>query len=441
MKNGDWRSIYKDKIVTSTQASQAIVSNDAIVTSEIYGIPYAFLQSLFLRGQELTNVRIYTAWVTQQLKGYNSTLNGHIDLYSEFMGPCERQYVSEGCNLSYIPVHYSDWTRSIMYMGEGRVVAAVGTPPDEEGMISFGPCPVDVDLIDGSRLVIVQVNEHMPYVYGEGVRIPAEKVDMIIDYSEKLPVSPPKKDEHIDPLDKKIGEFILDRIPDGACIQLGVGKLGSAIGQMLRSKKHLGIHSEMFSSEMIDLIICGAVDNSMKNVCPGISVYGFAAGTQKILDFVDGNKALACRPFSWVNDPRVIAKIDNFVSVNSALQVDLTGQVCAESFGPRQYSGSGGQSDFVRGAKWSKGGLSFIALPSTRTDKGGRLISKISCVLPAGSAVTTTRTDVQFIVTEYGVADLRNEPICERVRKLIAIAHPYFREQLLMDARKAGLLI
>ena len=185
----------------------------------------------------------------------------------------------------------------------------------------------------------------------------------------------------------------------------------------------------------------GAVNNSKKTLMPGKTVLGFSLGSREMYDFMDHNHDIEARPFAWVNDPRVIAQNDNMVSINGAMQVDLMGQVCAESIGPRQFSGTGGQADFVRGANWSKGGMSFLCLPSTLTTKSGEVKSKISCALPLGSVVTTPRADVQYIVTEYGVADLRNEPLDVRAKRLIAIAHPDFRDQLTFEAKKAGFIV
>ena len=278
----------------------------------------------------------------------------------------------------------------------------------------------------------------MPYVYGEGAVIPADKVTWMVEAEEpicELGRAEPSEAEI------KIAGNIVDRVPDGACLQLGIGGVASAIGGFLKEKRDLGIHTEMFVNELYDLIACGAVNNSRKTLMPGKTVLGFSLGSREMYDFMDHNHDIEARPFAWVNDPRVIAQNDNMVSINGAMQVDLMGQVCAESIGPRQFSGTGGQADFVRGANWSKGGMSFLCLPSTLTTKSGEVKSKISCALPLGSVVTTPRADVQYIVTEYGVADLRNEPLDVRAKRLIAIAHPDFRDQLTFEAKKAGFIV
>ena len=239
----------------------------------------------------------------------------------------------------------------------------------------------------------------------------------------------------------KIAGHIVERVPDGATIQLGIGGVASAIGGFLKEKRDLGIHTEMFVNALVDLLKCGAANNSKKTLLPGKTVLGFSLGSQEMYDFMDHNPDIEARPFEFVNDPRVIAQNDNMISINGAMQVDLMGQVCAESIGPRQFSGTGGQADFVRGANWSRGGMSFLALPSTLTTKSGEVKSKISAVLPLGSVVTTPRADVQYVVTEYGVADLRNEPLDVRAKRLIAIAHPDFRDKLTYEAKQAGMLI
>ena len=214
------------------------------------------------------------------------------------------------------------------------------------------------------------------------------------------------------------------------------------MGHNLSCRKDLGIHTEMFVETMVELMKCGAVNNSKKNICRGFTTYGFANGSRKMYEFMDHNEHIEARPFRWVNDPRIIAQNDNMVSVNGALQIDLTGQVCAESIGQKQYTGTGGQVDFVRGARWSKGGMSFIAMPSSRIDsKTGKRVSKISLTLPLGSAVTTLRSDIQYFVTEYGIADLEDEPLDVRAKRLIEVAHPDFRDELRFEAKKPGLII
>ena len=246
---------------------------------------------------------------------------------------------------------------------------------------------------------------------------------------------PPVK---LDEVSITIGNLIAEQIPDGACIQLGIGAIPDATGMALKAKHDLGIHTEMFTDSMVELIECGAVNNSKKQIHRGKSVTTFAYGSKRIYDYIDDNPAIEILPVNYVNDPNVICKNDNMISINAALEVDFFGQVCAESVGTKHMSGSGGQIDYVRGACQSKGGKSFIAFTSTA--KGGT-ISKIKSILTPGAICTTSKNDVDCIVTEYGIAHLRGRSLGERTKQLIAIAHPDFRDELTFEAKKRGILI
>ena len=435
----DWREKYASKLVGMDEAVRKIKSGDTLCAGIATGVPYKFLDALADYSLEnLENVEFYHGAGFKPYKLGLPQYNGHLNVKSFFYGPVERAFVGYGSHFPYQPIHLSQTTRDRTVTHRGNVLLAAGTEPDENGMISLGPSPMGGDMLDYYDTVIVQVNKQMPYVYGEGAVIPADKVTWMVEAEEpicELGRAEPSEAEI------KIAGNIVDRVPDGACLQLGIGGVASAIGGFLKEKRDLGIHTEMFVNELYDLIACGAVNNSKKTLMPGKTVLGFSLGSREMYDFMDHNHDIEARPFAWVNDPRVIAQNDNMVSINGAMQVDLMGQVCAESIGPRQFSGTGGQADFVRGANWSKGGMSFLCLPSTLTTKSGEAKSKISCALPLGSVVTTQRADVQYIVTEYGVADLRNEPLDVRAKRLIAIAHPDFRDQLTFEAKKAGFIV
>lgn len=435
----DWRTTYKQKLLTMEQAVALIQSGDTVTAGISTNLPYKFMDALagYALGH-LENVKFYMGAGFKPYKLGMPQLNGKIDVISSFYGPIERAFVGAGSHFPYQPIHLSDTLEDRREKHRAKFLVLAGTAPDENGMVSIGPSPMDIKLLDCCDAVILQVNENMPFVYGEDCIYPMDRIDYLVEGTESLPVLPPAPPS---PEETAIAGYIVDLIPDGACIQLGIGGVASAIGRFLKAKKDLGIHTEMFVEPMVELMKCGAVNNSKKNFCPGKSVLGFALGTPEMYQFMDRNPAIEGRPFAWVNDPRVIAQNDNMMSINGAMQIDLTGQVCAESVGPMQYSGTGGQADFVRGAKWSKGGKSFLALPSTRTTKDGELKSKISLTLPAGSVITTPRSDVQYVVTEYGIADLRYEPVDVRARRLIAIAHPDFREELTFQAKQAGLII
>lgn len=435
----NWRIKYSDKLLSMEQAVRKIQSGDRLISGIATGVPYRFLDAL--ADYSLNNLEDVSLYFGAGFKPYKIGLpqfNGHINVRSSFFGPIERAFVAAGSDFVYQPIHLSHTTADRVGCHRGNVLIVAGTEPDERGMINLGPSPMDIALLDAYDRVIVQVNSQMPYVYSPDCMYPVDRVSWLVEAEEALPVLNPATPT---PEEVSIAGHIVERIPNGACIQLGIGGIASAVGGFLRDKRELGIHTEMFVNAFVELMKCGAVTNSRKSLCPGKSVLGFSLGSNEMYEFMDKNPCIEARPFGWVNDPRVIAMNDNMISINGAMQVDLTGQVCSESIGQRQFSGTGGQLDFVRGANWSRGGMSFIALPSTMTTKSGELRSKITCALPLGSTVTTPRADVQYIVTEYGVADLKNEPLDERARRLIAVAHPDFREQLYYEAKRAGLLI
>lgn len=269
-------------------------------------------------------------------------------------------------------------------------------------------------------------------------RIHVDEVDALCyadaPIPEQYPYIPPTEDE------KMIASHIVDRIPDGATIQIGVGTVPAAVCNCLTGKKHLGVHSEVITESITELMRLGVVDNSRKSLYPGLSIAGFAGGTRRTLDYIHKNDKILLRSLAWVNNPAVIAQNNNMISVNSCLGVDLTGQVCAESIGQGRSGGTGGQVDFVRGSQMAKGGMSFIAMHAVAKKKDGTLVSKITLDLPFGSIVTTLRNDVQYIVTEYGIADLKYKSEAQRAEALIAIAHPDFRDELAFQARKANLI-
>ena len=290
---------------------------------------------------------------------------------------------------------------------------------------------------DNYERIIAQVNRNVPFIKGEYSTVPVSCISAFVELDTPMPV-----EDNRPPAEKdiRIAGHIVDMIRDGSCIQLGAGGVPTAVGMFLKDKKHLGIHTEMFAESMVDLIECGAVDNSMKQLLPGKSIFVFSGLTEKHRRlFSEKPETVETRSFEWVNDPYVIAQNDRAVSINSALACDLTGQICAESVGFRQYSGIGGQLNFVRGSQMSKDGQSFITMYSTYYNKTeGKECSKIDLTLPLGSAVTTPRTEVQYVVTEYGVADLRYQTIENRAKRLIAVAHPDFRDELTFKAKKIG---
>ncbi|MFN2274561.1 MAG: acetyl-CoA hydrolase/transferase family protein, partial [Anaerolineales bacterium] len=309
------------------------------------------------------------------------------------------------------------------------------SPPDEHGFCSLG---VEVGLTktaaESARIIIAEVNEQMPRTLGDSF-IHVSRLNHIIpvDYPiAELPMGSEEPNKVVE----KIASYIAELIPDGATMQMGIGAIPDAVLKFLFDKKDLGIHTELFSDGVIDLVNAGVLTNTQKTLHPGKIIAGFLLGTKRLYDWVDDNPLIELHRTEYVNDPFVIAQNERMVAINSAIEVDLTGQVCADSIGPKLYSGVGGQLDFIYGASRSKGGIPVIAMPSTNTKRDGSSQSKITPMLKHGAGVVTTRNHVRFIVTEYGVADLYGKTIRERATQLINIAHPQFRNELKKQASK-----
>lgn len=387
-----------------------------------------------LRG-ELTGVLHHA---TLSVKGgpfMKPELKGKYEYVSWFTGAPGRKGIQEGihtyipCNYSTIPGYWTDVQPRL------DVFYAEVSPMDKHGYFS---CPMAgaevVAMREKASIILLDVNDQMPRVMGDCL-IHISQVTALCESSRPLLVlnNPPLSDD-----DKKIGQMIADEVCDGATLQLGIGGIPNAVGVLLKDKKDLGLHTEMFTDSMVDLLECGAVTNMKKPIHVGKTVATLAWGSKKMYDFMDDNPAFEMYPVSYINNPAVIAQHDNFVSVNSCIEVDLFGQVCSESIGPKHYSGAGGQLDFVRGANMSKGGKGFIAMLSTA--KGGT-ISKIKPVLTPGSIVTTPRNEVDFLVTENGIVRLKGQTASERAKMIISLAAPQFREELEFEAKKMNLII
>jgi len=355
--------------------------------------------------------------------------SSHFVHNSLFAGQTTRAAINEGravftpCHFSLIPKLFVEKILPV------DVVLCMLSTPDEHGYCSFG---ISVDYTKPAAMsagrVIAEVTPHMPRTLGQSF-IHVSQIDHIVE-CESAPITMPAA--RITRADEAIGQYCAELIHDGDCLQLGIGAVPDAVLASLKEKKHLGIHTEMFSDGIVDLVYESVVDCSEKNFHPGKMIATFFMGTRKLYDFVHNNPLVEMHSVDYTNNPANIAKNDNMVSINSALEVDLTGQVVADTIGYSQYSGTGGQADFVRGAAWSKGGRSIIALYSTACE--GQ-VSRISSHITEGAAVVTNRADVHYVVTEYGVADLRGKSVTDRARALITIAHPDFRDVLKQDFR------
>lgn len=429
----DWRTKYQEKIVSAEQAVKNIKSGERVVIGHACGEPPALVEALVNRAPELSQVEIMHMVAMGPAKYTQPEFEKSFRHNGLFIGASTRKAL-EAKRADFTPCYFSEIPRLYYEKILPVDVALIQvTPPDEEGYCSFG---ISVDYTEAAaecaHLVIAQMNRFMPRT--GGAKIHLDELDFIVEKDEALiELKPPVIGE----IEKAIGENVATLVQDGCTLQLGIGAIPDAVLLFLKGKKDLGIHSEMFSDGVVALAEAGVITNKNKLVNPGKFIAAFLMGTRKLYDFVDNNPDVELYPVDYVNDPYVIGQHEKMVSINSALQVDLMGQVNAEMIGSRQYSGVGGQVDFIRGASRSKHGIAIIALPSTAS--GGK-VSRIACELDRGAAVTTSRNDVHYVVTEYGIVNLRGKSLRERAIALIGIAHPDFRESLMNDAKEKGIL-
>ena len=431
MKN--WKEVYHDKIVTAEAALQTVKSGDRVETGHACGEPQVLVEALVARAPELSNVEIVHMVAMGPAKYAQPGMEASFRHNALFVGGSTRKAVEEK-RADYTPCFFSEIPRLFREKLLPVDVALIQvTPPDEDGFCSFGvSADYTMAAAECAKTVIAQINAKLPRTGGASIHLDA--INLIVESDQPLiELKPPVIGE----IEKRIGENVAALIPDGATLQLGIGAIPDAVLLFLKDKKDLGIHSEMFSDGVVVLAEAGVVTNKKKTINAGKFTAAFLMGTRKLYDFIDNNPDVELYPVDYVNDPYVIGQHENMMSINSALQVDLMGQVNAEMIGSRQFSGIGGQVDFVRGVSRSKNGKSIIALPATAS--GGK-ISRIACELDRGAAVSTSRNDVHHIVTEYGVANLRGKSLRERAAALIAIAHPVFREALAEEARAKGIL-
>ncbi len=433
----DYKAIYANKLMSLSDAAAKVESGWMIGMDAAAAHPAALVSAIAARAKagEISGVKIDSLLDVEPLECYaDPELNGKFNGVSWFTGGYARKAVNAGY-ADFIPTYYRDIPGNVRRLYDYDVFITEVSPMDKHGYFSLSTVSsMSEAKLDKAKRVFVVVNDRQPRAVC-GLQVHVSQVDAIVENNHELPVLPPVK---LDDVSVTIGNLIAEQIPDGACIQLGVGTIPDATGMALKAKHDLGIHTEMFVDSMIELLECGAVNNSKKQIHRGQCVTTFAFGSKRIYDFIDDNPGIAILPVDYVNDPNVICKNDNMISINAAVEVDLMGQVCAESIGTRHLSGTGGQVDFVRGACQSRGGKSFIAFTSTA--KNGT-VSKIQPTLTPGAVVTTSKNDVDYIVTEYGIAQLRGLPLSKRVANLIAIAHPDFRDELTFEAKKRGMMI
>jgi len=416
---------WREKLITAEAAAAKIQSGYRVFLTGNSSTPLAFNEALFARAHELREVELVQILsMGKPMPLLDESLEGHIRVNSLFLDHNVRPAVNKGY-ADFTPVFLSDIPHLFR---SGRLVldAAVVhlSPPDEHGFCSYGvEVGVTKSAAESAGMVIALINEHMPRTLGDSF-IHVNQIDYLVEANDPLPEikAPPPSD-----LQNQIAEYIAEVIPDGATLQTGIGGIPDAVLRCLTNHKNLGIHTELFSDGVMEMINAGVITNAAKTIHTGKVVAGFVLGTQNLFNYINDNPIIEMHPTEYVNDPFIISQNDKMISINSAIEVDLTGQVCAASIGHRFYSGVGGQLDFVRGARRSKEGKAIIALPSTAKDGA---LSRIVGSLKTGADVTTTRNDVQFVATEYGIVDLYGRSISERVHALISIAHPDYREEL-----------
>lgn len=406
------------------EAVECIQSGETLWIHSMAATPVLLAEALAKKATTLTDITVMQMHLEHAEVLADPALFGHLRNRAFFASKATRNLINNG-QADYVPMFLSEIPK-LFRSGRQKIDVALiqVSPPDQHGNCSLG---ISVEATkaacETANKVIAHINPRMPRTHGDAV-MPLSEIDVAFTQSHELPLvpSPPLND-----VQKKIGEHVASLIHDGDCLQLGIGAIPDAVLKALKGHKDLGIHSEMFSDGLIDLIEQGVVNNSRKKIHAGKTVTGFVIGSQRLYDFVHDNQQVSFLDIEYVNNIATIAKNPNVVSVNSAIQIDITGQVCADSIGSQIYSGVGGQLDFVLGSQLSQGGRSVIALPST-ANRGK--ISRIVSQLDAGAGVVTTRAHVDYVVTEYGIAALRGKSLQERKHALAAIAHEDFREQL-----------
>lgn len=429
-KTAAWLNNYRSKLVSSDEAVKVIRSASKVVIQPGCAVPMELVRAMVRRKDELEGVQIYHILTVGPLPYLEPGMEKHFRHTAFFMGANSRRAVNEG-RADFVPIFLHEVP---LLFKNGVIEPDVAfihvSPPDEHGFCSYG---VDVGTIktpaEKSKVVIAQINRLMPRTLGDSF-IHINKINYIVEHDEPLQELP-QVDADVTPetvsIYRQIGQYIAELIEDGSTLQMGIGAIPDSVLGFLKNKRDLGVHTEMFSDGMIELVEEGIVNNERKSIHKGKIVAGFVLGTKKSYDFIDNNPIFEFHPQEYVNDPYIVSQNSKMVAINSAIEVDLTGQVCADSIGTRFFSGIGGQVDFVRGAAKSQGGKPIIALPSTTRDFK---ISRIVPQLKPGAGVVTSRGDVHYVVTEYGVAQLYGKSIRQRAMELINIAHPDFRDEL-----------
>ena len=439
----DYTQEYKQKLVSADEAVKVIKSGDWVDYGWCTGTPDALDKALAKRTDELKDVNLRGGILLKPLAVFEREDAGeHFTWNSWHMSGIERKYINRGFSY-YAPIRYSELPRYYRDSATPDDVAMFQVAPmDKHGYFNFGPNASHMMAVcETSKKIIVEVNKNMPRCLGGFENsIHISDVDFIVE-GENPAIGELGGGGAATEIDQAVAKLIVDEIPNGACLQLGIGGMPNAVGSMIAESdlKDLGVHTEMYVDAFVDIARAGKINGSKKNIDRFRQVYGFGAGTKKMYDYLDNNPECMSVPVDYANDINVISAHDNFISINNAVDIDLYGQVNAESAGIKNISGAGGQLDFVLGAYKSKGGKSIICLSSTFKTKSGELQSRIRPTLANGSIVTDTRANTHYVVTEYGMVNLKGLSTWQRAEALIGIAHPDFRDQLVKDAERMGI--
>lgn len=429
-----WIEKYKSKIISIEEAARYVKSNNIIFLSGNAATPGHFITQLAARKEELENVQVNHLLMMGEDPLSAPGMEKHFRHNSLFVGPADRLAVNEGRS-DYVPVFLfeipSIFLNRLIPINFAYVHVS---PPDEHGFMSFGvECVASKAAAESADFVVAQVNENMPRTLGDSF-LHISRVHRIVEHNQEIPILNKKGFTEVE---RKIGEYIADLVDDGSTIQMGIGGIPDAVLAAMVDKKDLGVHTEMISDGIVEGIEKGFITNRKKTLHTGKVIGTFVLGSKRLYDFVDNNPYFEIHPTNYTNNPFVVAQNERMVAINSAIEVDITGQVCSDSIGSRIYSGFGGQVDFIRGAAYSKGGKPIIALPSTAKND---TLSKITTQIKPGAGVVTTRADVHYVVTEYGVAYLHGKNLRQRAHELANIAHPNFRDELLHYAKEQNYL-
>lgn len=436
----DFKTMYADKLTTADEAVKVVNSGDWVDYGWCTGTPVALDAAMAKRLPELTDVKFRGGILMGPLEIFQiENPQEHMTWNSWHMGGLERKAIAQGFSY-YASIRYSELPR---YYRDSttppRVAMFQVAPMDKHGYFNFGPNASHMAaMCERAEIIIVEVNQNMPRCLGgfdEGIHI--SRVDMIVEGANPAIAAMGAAGAATE-VDEAVAKYIVNEIPDGACLQLGIGGMPNAVGSLIAKSdlKDLGVHTEMYVDAFVDIARAGKITGRRKSIDKGRQVYAFGAGTQKLYDYLDENPECMSVPVDYTNDIRQISALDNFISINNAVDIDLFGQVNAESAGTKQISGAGGQLDFVLGAYLSNGGKSFICMSSTFTSKDGKVNSRIRPTLANGSIVTDTRANVHYFVTEYGLVNLKGLSSWQKAEAIISVAHPDFRDELIAEAEK-----